>query len=235
MTQAYLYKWTHIDSKKWYIGSRTKKDCHINDGYICSSKIVKPMIIQNPEEWTREIILTGEPEDIRNLENEFLQLLDAKNDPRSFNQHNGDGKFTTLGASYLKGIKKPDGFGEKISKANKGKPIHPNAREALAHYAFVKGVQSSFLGKTHSVETREQMSQSRRGKSAPNFTGHIHSEDSKKKISQSLQGRNNKLTEDQVRDIKYNLKYSEAVKKYADIISESTIQRIRSNKSWGHI
>jgi hypothetical protein len=46
-TKAYLYRWTHIPSQKWYVGSRTGKGCHPDDGYICSSKIVKPMITEN--------------------------------------------------------------------------------------------------------------------------------------------------------------------------------------------
>lgn len=33
-TQAFLYKWTHIPTQKWYVGSRTAVGCHINDGYI---------------------------------------------------------------------------------------------------------------------------------------------------------------------------------------------------------
>ena len=35
-TQAFLYKWTHIPTQKWYVGSRTAVGCHIDDGYICS-------------------------------------------------------------------------------------------------------------------------------------------------------------------------------------------------------
>ena len=46
-TQSFLYKWTHIPTQKWYVGSRTASGCHINDGYICSSIEVKPMIIEN--------------------------------------------------------------------------------------------------------------------------------------------------------------------------------------------
>ena len=32
-TQAYLYKWIHIPTQKWYVGSRTAKGCHQADGY----------------------------------------------------------------------------------------------------------------------------------------------------------------------------------------------------------
>lgn len=95
MTTAYVYKWTHLPTLKWYVGSRTRKNCHPNEKYICSSKIVKPLILANPNEWTREIIATGDPEEMSKLEGEILQTFDAKNDPRSFNQHNNNGYFNS--------------------------------------------------------------------------------------------------------------------------------------------
>ena len=108
MTISYVYKWTHIPTLKWYVGSRTAKGCHPNDGYICTSSLVKPMIITNPKEWQRTIIDTGTRDDMINLEAEILQLFDAKNDPRSFNKQNGDGKFKAI-------------FGRKISDKTKQK------------------------------------------------------------------------------------------------------------------
>lgn len=98
-TTAYVYKWVHIPSLKWYIGSRTANQCHPDDGYICSSKTVKPMILENSKNWRREIIATGTIKEMLELESEILNTLDAKNDPRSFNQHNGDGKFSRIGIS----------------------------------------------------------------------------------------------------------------------------------------
>jgi len=97
MTIAYVYKWTHIITSKWYIGCRTKKDCHPDDGYICSSKLVRPLITSSPHEWTCEILFTGTPEEALLLESKLLIELDAKNNIQSFNMHNGDGKFTTAG------------------------------------------------------------------------------------------------------------------------------------------
>ena len=93
MTKSFVYKWTHLPTLKWYVGSRTAIGCHPDDGYLCSSKIVKPMIKANPEEWKREIIDTGTIDAMRILESEILQLFDAKADPRSFNDHNCDPKF----------------------------------------------------------------------------------------------------------------------------------------------
>ena len=44
-SQAFVYKWKHISTNMWYVGSRTAKNCHPNDGYICSSAFVKSMIL----------------------------------------------------------------------------------------------------------------------------------------------------------------------------------------------
>jgi hypothetical protein len=96
-TIAYLYKWTNTETNRWYIGSRTKRGCHPNDGYICSSRTVKPLILEHKEQWTRTILCLGTPEYILALETRLLTAVDAKNDPLSYNQHNGDGKFTSLG------------------------------------------------------------------------------------------------------------------------------------------
>jgi hypothetical protein len=134
MSQAFVYIWKNKVSLRWYLGSRTRKNCHPHDGYICSSKIVKPLIKKNYDEWERTILAIGEPIDMVNLETELLTLLDAKNDIRSYNMHNGDGKFTTLGISFIshnKGKPSPrkgiPNLGVSIARKgkspyNKGKP-----------------------------------------------------------------------------------------------------------------
>jgi len=90
----------------WYIGSRTANGCHINDGYITSSKVVLEMYNSAPDEWKREIIDTGTANAMIDREAEILNLLDAKNDFRSFNRHNGDGKFTSTGKIVTEATRK---------------------------------------------------------------------------------------------------------------------------------
>ena len=89
-TVAYVYKWIHLPTGKWYIGSRTRAGSHPEDGYYCSSKIVKPLILSNPNEWKREILATGTPADMYALETKLLQDSNAKHDSASYNQHNND-------------------------------------------------------------------------------------------------------------------------------------------------
>jgi len=163
MQQAYLYKWTHIPSSRWYVGSRTARGCHINDGYLCSSKEVKPMILSNPIEWKREILCVADSKYIIDLETAYLTKLDAKNDSMSFNRHNGDGKFTSTG------IKASDITRNKMSINRKGiaKPLsHRNA------------IKLSLLNSTK-VQTRN-------GETAPRFTGYYVSP-SKEKFATAAQ------------------------------------------------
>jgi hypothetical protein len=149
---SFVYKWTHLPTGKWYIGSRTAKGCHPEDGYISSSLIIKPLIKQNPTEWEREIIKTGTPEEMVILETTLLKSLDAKNDLMSFNQHNGDGKFTRTGVVV------PLETRMKQSEAVKGDK-HPN-----------KGKPSPNKGKVASEETRRKQSEAKEGKKRKPFT-----------------------------------------------------------------
>ena len=119
MTQAFVYKWIHKPTGMWYIGSRTAKDCHINDGYICSSKIVKPMIQEKPDEWERYILHTGLPKEMRKLETMLLIESNAKKNRMSFNRNNADGM--------------PGGraFGSTIKKYQEHPDLHPKELKKL--------------------------------------------------------------------------------------------------------
>jgi NUMOD3 motif len=129
-TRAYLYIWSEISTNKWYIGSKTSKGCFPGDGYICSSYYVKPIILENPENWKQTILCIGDQHYIRELEYKYLITLDAKHNPLSYNQHNGDGKFSRIG----------------ISPWNKGKTGIYSA-EAIAHLSAIN------TGKKQSAET----------------------------------------------------------------------------------
>lgn len=174
LNTSYVYKWTHIPTGKWYVGSRTAKGCHINDGYICSSKEVKPLIESRPADWKREIIAIGSPLEMINLEVRILHETDAKNDSMSFNRHNGNGKFTTLGRTEpesmkrkriakLKGLKKPDGFGTRISEVHKGKVVSDATRKKI-------GVAST--GRSQNIEARLKNSKKNSGCRNPSFIGY---------------------------------------------------------------
>lgn len=158
MTTAYVYKWTHLPTMMWYVGSRTRKNCHPNDGYICSSKVVEPMVIQNHSEWKREIIAIGTKEQMISLEVEILQLFDAKNDPRSYNSHNGDGKFNGV---VNKGVKKTEEHRKKLQ-----------AHLDILNKKFRVGKLGTFTGKSHSDDTKHALSDKQIGSNNSKWKGY---------------------------------------------------------------
>ncbi len=85
---CFVYKWTHIPTLRWYLGSRTCKNAHPDDGYLCSSKTVAKMIQTDGGNWERTIVATGTKQEMYDLETEILQLFDARADERSYNRHN---------------------------------------------------------------------------------------------------------------------------------------------------
>ncbi|CAB4127658.1 Nuclease associated modular domain 3 [uncultured Caudovirales phage] len=123
---AFVYKWTHLPTLNWYVGVRTKNGCHPEDGYICSSKLVKPLILSHPEEWERTIVATGLPEEMIELETEILHCVDARNDQRSYNKHNGDGNFTVTGKPKSKEHK------AKLREWNLGRKMSIEARAKMS-------------------------------------------------------------------------------------------------------
>jgi len=141
MTLAYIYKWTHRPTNKWYIGVRTKKGCHPDDGYLCSSKIVKPLIQSSPDGWIREILYTGTPDEMIVLEAQLLEAADAKYDVNSFNMHNGDGKFTTTGVNM------PAVWRNKISAGNKGKKRTDKQKQNYKRANQLKAKDPAYLAK----------------------------------------------------------------------------------------
>jgi hypothetical protein len=140
-TYAYVYKWTELSTGRWYIGSRTKHGCNPADGYICSSRIVKPLIESNQTNWIRTVLCIGHGVDMLALETALLTLADAKNDPLSYNQHNGDGKFT--------GLNRPCIF--------KGKKLGPQSDEAKMKRSI------AHKGRVKSEEHKRRISESKKG------------------------------------------------------------------------
>ena len=129
MTLPYVYKWTQLSTGKWYIGSRTAKTCHPDDGYICSSRIVKPMIVSDPEDWDRSIIATGEVYEMLELETKLLTESDAKHNQESFNQHNGDGNFKFKG-----GVPQTDEHKLKLGLDKKGRLAWNKGQQMTPEY-----------------------------------------------------------------------------------------------------
>jgi hypothetical protein len=178
-TRAYLYRWTHIPTGKWYVGSRTSIGAHPEDGYYCSSKEVKPLILANPQDWQRKVLAIGNPVDMLQLEAKYLTKLDAKNDVNSFNRHNGDGKFTTTGSKWtderrvrtvanMTGKKKPEGFGDIVRKVHTGKTVSDKTKKLIG---------AASTGRIQDANARKKNSISNGGANNPSFQGYYTAPD----------------------------------------------------------
>jgi len=191
---SFVYKWTHLPSGKWYIGSRTAKGCHPEDGYISSSQLIKPLIKKNPTEWKREIIETGSPKEMIKLETTLLESLDAKNNPMSFNQHNGDGKFTRTGVIVSEETRKKQSESIKRVHPNRGKPS-PN-KGKIASEKTRKKQSEAKLGKKRkpfTEQTRDKIRQAKLGSNNPSY-GKTPSEETKEKLRRANQGKKETFT-----------------------------------------
>lgn len=162
-SHGYVYKWTELSTKKWYIGCRSAKNCHVNDGYICSSRTVKPLITNNPENWIREILWIGDREITPTVESLFLSENNAANNDESYNLHNSDGKWNNTGRRM------------------------PQTKE------HIKKRTSKRIGTSYSEESRKKMSASAKNKIVTDETrinmsngqrGRKHTEETKEKIRQ---------------------------------------------------
>ena len=139
MKKAFVYKWTHIPTYRWYVGYHVGSE----QNYICSSKLIKHHIIESPTEWKRDILAYGEPEEMYELETIILQLTDAKHDSRSFNYHNNDGRFTTL--NRTKEFMSPAEIANR-KLVNKGKPKTEEHKQKLS--TIMKGRPNPFMSAT---------------------------------------------------------------------------------------
>jgi len=145
-TIPYLYKWTQLSTGMWYIGSKTQKGWSpaLHEKYICSSKIVKPMILENRDDWKYEILVIGEASYIRKLETKYLVILDAKNNSNSYNRSNAafdPGNKLGMKESLITRNKKS------IARLGDKNPMYGKTGEISPHY-----------GKKHSVETKAKQS-----------------------------------------------------------------------------
>lgn len=165
VTIPFIYKWIEISTGKWYIGAHYKIGCHPNDGYICSSKTVKPLIEENPENWKRMILeICDSIQDTKLREADILLKLNARMDPMSYNKTNADGKFGFEGRHTDETIQKMKDNHKDFSGTNN--PM----------YGRVGGMK----GKKHSADTKKKISQSSSGK--------IINDDVREKISKGLHG-----------------------------------------------
>lgn len=199
MTRAFLYEWRESSTNKWYVGSRSAKGCHTSDGYICSSPMVKNLIKADQSNWTRKILAIGSPEYIRQLEKSFLQLVDARRDPMSYNKSNADGvKFLDNCGSNnpMFGRKHSETSRKKMSAAGRGKKRSEEARSNISngHVGLKR--------RPHSDETKQKMSAAMKGRPSPKKGLSAQSPSIETRIKLSLANKKYKPTPETIAKIK---------------------------------
>jgi hypothetical protein len=105
MKLPYVYKLVDLETGKWYIGSKTAKNCcctKLGVKYFTSSKYVEPLFKASPSRFSTEILLEDEDTDyIVKVESDLLKYYDASRDPMSYNCTNGDKKFNAKKCALL--------------------------------------------------------------------------------------------------------------------------------------
>lgn len=153
---SFLYCITDKLTNKLYIGVHKGT---IDDGYLCSSKIVLQEYKKRYDDFSREIIAQGQYADMLKFESVVLKTLDAKNDPMLYNMHNGDGNFFYS--------HRTDEYKEKMRNIFKNRILSEHTK---------KKISESKKGLVISAETRLKMSLKRKGrKCSENFCENVKS------------------------------------------------------------
>jgi len=154
----YIYRITDQNGK-WYIGSRTAKNCNPNDlgsKYFTSCREIHQSFKQNPRQWRKEILYIGTlDDDIQDLEGLILETIDAKNDPMSYNKHNNE-KLTEAGWNSSKagklGIQKMSRADRRRGGLKNGVSGHNQRIASIGGNAYAKKV-------TEDLEFRKTVSE----------------------------------------------------------------------------
>lgn len=183
---GYVYKFTHKETKKWYIGSR--QGSFENDDYSGSGLIWKHAKEKyGIESFIKEILHIGE--DFREYETMILEKLDAANDPMSYNMKNfafgGPFKGEMNG---MFGKKHTDESAYNCGKAFRGK-------KRPAHSQKMKGSNNPMFGKSDHSFGIVNRSKEMAGKSYEEIFGKEKAKKIREKLSASMKGKKHKRTE----------------------------------------
>ena len=174
--EAYVYCWTDWSNQKLYVGWHKGS---LDDGYVCSSKIMLEEYYKRPKDFTKQIIATGSAENMSAFETILLQTVNAKENSTFYNMHNGNGLYFLKGhtekskkkISLAKtGVARPD-----LVKRNKSE--NNPAKLGLCS-RDMQGEKNPMYGKKHSEDTKLKISHAKKGKNT-----HPKSEETKRKMT----------------------------------------------------
>lgn len=177
--EAFVYTWTDMKTNKLYVGWHKGS---IDDGYICSSKVMLEEYKKRPYDFKRKIVATGYAKDMISLESAILKSENAALNEKYYNMHNGNGLYrlgshseeTKKKISKSKiGTKRPD-----LSEKNKTN-LNP-AKLGLCG-RNMQTENNPMFNKKHSEDSKIKMSQNRKGKGTQ-----PKSEETRRKMAESM-------------------------------------------------
>jgi len=162
LKEAFVYCWTNKTNGKLYIGVHKGT---IDDGYICSSKMMLEDFSFNSESFSRQIIAEGDYKEMLNFEKVILRACNAAKADAFYNMHSGNGRpyrkvFSSetkekqsqsqkeRWSSYSDDMKKL--ISERISNSNKGRlksEEHKKSMRGKRPHVNQKGNNNNFAKK----------------------------------------------------------------------------------------
>jgi hypothetical protein len=200
---TYLIGWT--EHNKWYYGVRWRnvnlqitphKDFWIK--YFTSSNTVKKLINQYGDPDIKQIRKTFNTiDEARNWEHKVLLRLNVINDEKWINKSNGKSIPAMpgeLNPMWGRRGKDSPNYGREVSKETRSKLSVASKKN--------RGEKASFYGKKHTLETKQKMSNSAKGRTFSKETrekmtrsakNRTISNETRQKISESTKGENNPM------------------------------------------
>lgn len=189
MITSYVYMHTNIKTGQFYIGFRMRNvvlNIYPSDDltkYICSSKLVKNMIMSNVEDWHSEIIACFfNPTDAFWFEQELIEFY-WKNKLLLNKQYKT--KTSKIFLSY----KMSDSHKSKISKSLKGVPKSIDHRIALSKSHMGNKLSDVSIAKSVAKNTGKIRNSEQRARISNGLIGHVVTDITKQKISKSNKGK----------------------------------------------
>lgn len=157
--EAFVYCWTDHKTGMLYVGSHKGT---LDDGYVCSSKLMLEEYKKRPEDFTRQIVAEGSYVDIIKLEEVILTSVNAKLNEQFYNQHNGNGNF------YLKRQTQSARKKQSISKMGDKNPNHKSKLTKEKMEWFIEHGKKR-RGDVRTIDQRKNYSKSKIGDKNPNY------------------------------------------------------------------
>lgn len=190
MMESFVYLWIDLvgfNNMRFYVGSHKGTP---DDGYVCSSKLMKEQFQNRQSDFRRIILAEGSFEDIRKLEADILRSLNVRENLKFYNQHNGDGNFYNKGHSEE--TKRKIGQSQPTVKPRINE-LSPETLKNIGKWnkgrvrteEHKKKLRTANLGKKQSEETKRKISISNKGKNA----GRTFSSETIEKMRQAKLGK----------------------------------------------